>query len=249
MSSSVEEHYANLLAAHYSWMSGVPFVEKVAEQERVLAGVLPGSASGVALDLGCGPGYQSVALARLGYSMVIACDTSPALLRELKDNAAAWSAVRPVQADLRTLPGLVKAGTAAVIVCMGDTLTHLRSHLEVARLFADARAALAPGGVFVITYRDLTHELQGPARFIPVRSDEDRILTCFLEYESADTVLVHDLLHLRDRLNGGGWKMHASCYRKLRLAKHWVHDALLAAGFGNVTVGDTVGRMALVQAS
>ncbi len=248
MSSTVEEHYANLLAAHYSWMSGVPFLEKVAEQERVLTSVLP-PAGGVALDLGCGPGYQSIALARLGYSMVIACDTSSVLLRELKDNATAWPAVRPVQADLRALPTLVHAGTASAVVCMGDTLTHLRSHLEVARLFGDVKAALAPGGVFVITYRDLTSELQGAARFIPVRSDEDRILTCFLEYEEADTVLVHDLLHFRDRLNGGGWTMRASSYRKLRLAKQWVQDALLAAGFANVTVGDTVGRMVVVQAS
>lgn len=245
---SVEEHYANLLAAHYSWMSGMTFLEKVAEQERVLSGVLP-AANGVALDLGCGPGYQSVALARLGFGMVIACDTSPALLRELKDNAAAWPAVRPVQADMRALPGLVQTGTAAAIVCMGDTLTHLRSHLEVARLFADVKAALAPGGVFVLTYRDLTQELEGPARFIPVRSDDDRILTCFLEYENADTVLVHDLLHLRNRTNGGDWKLHASCYRKLRLSKQWVREALLAAGFERVEVGDTVGRMVLVRAS
>jgi SAM-dependent methyltransferase len=246
MSSTVEEHYANLLAAHYSWMSGVSFLEKVAEQERVLASVLP-AGGGVALDLGCGPGYQSVALARLGFAMVIACDTSPALLRELKDNAARWPAVRPVQADLRTLPTLVQTGSAAAIVCMGDTLTHLRSHMEVARLFADVKAALAPGGVFVITYRDLTHELEGPARFIPVRSDEGRILTCFLEYENADTVMVHDIVHLRERENGG-WKMQASCYRKLRLAKDWVRDAAVAAGFERVEVGETVGRMVLVQA-
>jgi len=46
------------------------------------------------------------------------------------------------------------------------------------------------------TYRDLTKELEGLDRFIPVRSD-DKIMTCFLEYESAESVAVHDLIYTR----------------------------------------------------
>jgi len=56
--------------------------------------------------------------------------------------------------------------------------------------------ALHSGGVFVSTYRDLTKELEGLDRFIPVRSD-DKIMTCFLEYESAESVAVHDLIYTR----------------------------------------------------
>jgi hypothetical protein len=36
--------------------------------------------------------------------------------------------------------------------------------------------------------------LIGEQRLIPVRNDETRILTCFLEYEP-EAVLVHDILH------------------------------------------------------
>jgi hypothetical protein len=80
---------------------------------------------------------------------------------------------------------------------MGDTLTHLASKADVRALFQDVFDALHSGGVFVITYRALTKELEGLDRFIPVRSDDSTIMTCFLEYESAESVVVHDPVYTR----------------------------------------------------
>jgi hypothetical protein len=98
-------------------------------------------------------------------------------------------------------------------------------------LFRQLSGALAKGGRFVMTYRDLSHELAGLDRFIPVRSDENRLLTCFLEYEP-ESVKVHDLLYDRDA--GGNWTFAKSWYPKLRLAPAWVADELGRAGFGTV---------------
>ena len=67
----------------------------------------------------------------------------------------------------------------------------------------------------------------GDARFIPVRSDERRILTCFLEYEE-DTVVVHDILHERA---GDAWETRVSSYRKLRLSPERVVASLETIGF------------------
>jgi len=122
--------------------------------------------------------------------------------------------VRVVEGDLRRFrehcPGPVDA-----ILCMGDTLTHLASPEDVERLLADVAAALAPSGVFVATFRNyFSTELVGPSRFLLVRSDETRILTCCLEYGTA-TVTVHDLLHERVE---GRWQLRVSGYVKLRLA-------------------------------
>jgi hypothetical protein len=87
--------------------------------------------------------------------------------------------------------------------------------------------ALAAGGVFVTTFRDYaSRQLQGRDRFIPVRSDERRILTCFLEYE-AETVNVYDLLHERVET---GWQLSVSSYPKLRLDPQWVAGRLEAEG-------------------
>jgi hypothetical protein len=65
---------------------------------------------------------------------------------------------------------------------MGDTLPHLES-LEAVELLLEAiAAALLPGGVFVTILRDYaSRQLEGVDRFLPVRQDERRILTCFRE--------------------------------------------------------------------
>jgi hypothetical protein len=109
---------------------------------------------------------------------------------------------------------------------MGDTLTHLDSKDSVERLFADVAACLRPGGRFVATFRDYTTLATGVSRFIPVRSDDARIQTCFLE-ESGDSVLVHDIVHER---HGDAWAMKVSAYPKLRLDPEWVARALANRG-------------------
>lgn len=218
------DHYDRLLARNYTWMLGGDLAALAAEQADLLrdAGV---AAGGLAVDLGCGPGNQSLALARLGFARVLAVDTSKVLLDELA--AAGEPAVRPVQADIRTvLPQVTAPGSVDVLVCMGDTLTHLPARADVPALLADAAVALADGGRLVLTYRDLTRPLTGTDRFLPVRTSEDRLLTCFLEYDG-DVVHVHDLLHTR---TGGTWTFQASSYPKLRLDAEWLGAECAAAG-------------------
>jgi SAM-dependent methyltransferase len=229
--SNVAKHYEQLLAEHYVWMFGVPFEQKVAEQksllEPVVSSIPPALQRGVAIDLGSGPGFQTIALAELGYAPVIAVDMSNELLTELRAHSGSY-AVETKQADLTEFTSIGLPQNAAVIVCMGDTLTHLPSKAAVQKLFGDVFAKLAPGGVFVLTYRDLTGELCGTDRFLSVQADETRIMTCFLEYKTEDSVVVHDLIHVRGE---GGWKLNKSSYEKLRLSSGWVSDTLRDAGF------------------
>lgn len=221
------DHYDRLLARNYTWMLGGDLAALAAGQAELLrdAGVTAPATGGLAVDLGCGPGNQSLALAGLGFARVLAVDTSAVLLDELA--AAGEPAIRPVRADLRTvLPQVTAPGEADVIVCMGDTLTHLPGKDDVTALLGDVAAALGAGGRLVITYRDLTRPLTGTDRFLLVRATGDRMLTCFLEY-GADTVQVHDLLHTR---TGGTWTLQASSYPKLRLDAAWLAAQCATAG-------------------
>ncbi|MFI6011430.1 class I SAM-dependent methyltransferase [Streptomyces sp. NPDC051243] len=233
-------HYDRFLAEHYTWMLGGDLDALAAVQRASLSawGVTAESAAGpaggaLAVDLGCGPGHASLALAGLGFDSVLAVDLSRPLLDELAAHAADLPGVRPVRADVRTaLRELVRPGSAAAVVCLGDTLTHLPTRGDVAALFADAAAALAPGGTAVFGYRDLTVPLTGTDRFLPVRATEDRIMTCFLEYPddyNDYTVVVHDLIHTRDRTDAD-WTLTAHSYRKLRLSHAWVLEQLRIAG-------------------
>lgn len=217
---TVRQHYADLLAPIYVWMAGgldAAFAAGAAD----VAPLLPGD--GVAVDLGAGFGMHALALARGGYD-VVAIDTSRQLLDVLRANSAGLS-VRAVEGDLLDFTRHV-ARDASLIVCLGDTLTHLASLAEVERLFGDAAASLRPGGRLVLTFRDYTRPAAGDARFIPVRSDADRIHTCFLE-ALPEHMLVHDIVHDRD---GDAWRMSVSSYRKLRLAPEAVDSALRQVG-------------------
>lgn len=242
--SDVTYHYDTLLAQHYSWMVGAPFEVKVAEQRELLGKLGVVARSGPAVDLGCGPGFQSIALARLGYSPVLAVDSCQSLLDELAAHAGAPTPIKTVCADMRELQQLIPRDSAAVVVCMGDTLTHLESRADVSRLLADAYHVLAPGGLLVLTFRDLSIELKGLERFIPVRSDGDRIMTCMLEYEPG-SVVVNDLIHLRA---GAGWTLHKSCYRKLRLSGEEVAREVAELGF-TLRSSEVVGRLHAIAAA
>ncbi|MFD0436462.1 class I SAM-dependent methyltransferase [Streptomyces chartreusis] len=234
------DHYDRFLAEHYTWMLGGDLDALAARQRAALAewGVTPRSAIGtaagsLAVDLGCGPGHASLALAALGFDSVLAVDLSRPLLGELAAHAARSPAVRAVRADVRgALRKLVRPGSAGAVVCLGDTLTHLPTRGDVAALFADVAAALAPEGTAVISYRDLTVPLTGTDRFLPVRATEDRIMTCFLEYPddyNDYTVVVHDLIHTRAD-SDADWTLTARSYRKLRLSHAWVLEQLRTAG-------------------
>lgn len=225
MTTPVSDHYERLLGPVYSWMVGdVEAATARADAELDAIG-LSSITAGTAVDLGAGFGMHSLPLARRGYK-VIAIDTYEPLLQELRSRAGSL-AVRTVNADLLAFRTYV-AQPADVILCMGDTLTHLSDAASVESLFAAVAAALVPGGLFVATFRDyVSTPLQGDGRFILVRGDENRILTCFLEY-SDNTVRVHDVLHERA---AGNWQLRLSSYPKLRLAPDWVVKVLASHGF------------------
>ncbi len=221
--ATVTDHYAQHLAPVYLWMAG-GFDEALARGERELEAVCEAPAGGrTAVDLGAGFGQHAIPLARRGWP-VVAIDSSPLLLDLLRGRAATLP-VRTVVDDLLAFPRHLDAAPG-LILCMGDTLTHLPEARDVERLLDQVAGALVDGGRFVASFRDYTTPLAGEARFIPVRSDADRVLTCFLEY-GPDHVTVHDLLHER---SGAGWRQRVSAYRKLRLAPAWVVAALQARG-------------------
>ena len=225
MNTPVSDHYERLLGPVYSWMSGdLDATTSHADQELTAIG-LPLTASGLAVDLGAGFGRHSLPLARRGYR-VLAVDGCEPLLQELKSRAGGLE-VRTVRGDLLDFRAHV-GETADVILCMGDTITHLPDMSSVESLFTAVAASLRPGGLFALTFRDYAStELQGDGRFIPVRADENRILTCFLEY-AGETVRVHDVLH--ERL-ADGWHVRVSSYPKLRLTAASVVRSLTSLGF------------------
>jgi hypothetical protein len=222
--TTVEDHYETHLAPVYLWMSG-GVDAALARGDAEITALLPHWPRGTtAVDLGAGFGMHAIPLARHGCS-VVALDTSARLLDELRRHAAGLP-VSAVRDDLLSFQRHVNSRVGLIMI-MGDTLTHLPDRSAVLTLVARAAESLCPDGRFIATFRDYTAPQSGAARFIPVRSDENRILTCFLEYGD-DQVEVHDLLHERQ---GSVWQLKVSSYRKLRLSPAWLAGALRDSGF------------------
>ncbi len=221
--TQAQEHYERMLARHYTWMFGVTFDNKIAEQCALLreAGI---GEPGTAVDLGCGSGFQTLALTQLGAVRVHAIDSCRALLDELKGRANGLP-ITHHESDLRRFDHCV-AAPVDTIVCMGDTLTHLERRDDVSALIDTIASALTPGGRCILSWRDLSAPPKGLDRFIPLRHDPDRIMTCFLE-DQGETVLVHDLVHV---LGPEGWRFERSAYPKLKLAPDWVRSQMTKAG-------------------
>jgi len=222
--ATVAEHYERVLSPVYSWMAGGVDAALAAGKAEIEALQLGLPAGAVAVDLGAGFGMHTIPLARAGVR-VIAVDSSSQLLGEL-GRLAGDLPIEVVHDDLLSFRAHLKEKVAAIF-CMGDTLTHLPEHTNVDFLVQEAAEALAPGGCFVLSFRDYSEALLDASRFIPVRSDERRILMCFLEYEE-DSVVVNDVLHERA---GDAWETRVSSYRKLRLSPGRVTGSLESFGF------------------
>lgn len=166
--------------------------------------------SGIAVDLGCGHGLQSISLAHLGFK-VRAVDFNQQLLKELKQRIGELP-VEWVEAHLLEYLYSISM-KPEVIVCMGDTLTHLSGIEQVEELIAVSTQKLEKGGKLVFSYRELTTELTNERRFVPVRNDDNRIHTCFLEYLPGYVKVFDVLLEKKN----GEWKQQVSWYPKLRI--------------------------------
>jgi len=115
------------------------------------AGLRPGA---TVLDLACGTGTYSRALAARGYD-VVGIDASPDMLsvaREKHLRCGSIASPRPVTAPLllcQRLENLDLYGTAQGAVCLTDSLNHLTEPARVRRFFRRLALFLEPGSPFI----------------------------------------------------------------------------------------------------
>ena len=206
---TAKEHYENHLGHFYSWMAG-DFQLKCNEFRNLLNenSILP-SSNKLAVDLGAGHGLQSIPLAELGFK-VLAIDFNQHLLNELEVNAKDLN-IRTINDDIRHARNF--RDRPELIVCCGDTLSHLNDKTEIKTLLSLISNSLGEKGKLILSFRDYSNKLTGTDRFIPVKCDENKILTCILDYDD-EFVSVTDLLH--EKVNNE-WQQKISSYKKIRL--------------------------------
>ena len=237
---TAKEHYDNRLGNLYSWMADDFEPKRKSFQKFLVENGLEPNDAKVAIDLGAGHGIQSVALRNLGYR-VIAMDFNKQLLAELQTNAGE-SGIQIIEDDIRTIKKYAEL-QPDLILCCGDTITHLESRAEVKTFINDCANSLNDNGKLVLSFRDYSIELAGVDRFVPVKSDGERILTCFLEYE-VDRVKVTDLLYEK---TGSGWVQKVSSYSKVRIKVDEVVD-MVSQNRMRIVFNENVERMQTIIA-
>jgi 2-polyprenyl-3-methyl-5-hydroxy-6-metoxy-1,4-benzoquinol methylase len=221
---NTKQHYEDHLHSYYTWIYG-GYENKVEENRAFFneMNIKPESTK-IALDLGAGSGFQSIPLAELGFE-VKAVDFSKKLLDELN--------FKKKNLDIGTIEGdilnfsIYTGFNPELIICMGDTLTHLQNLQSVEELVMNCRKILNKDGRIIFTFRDLTYELKDEKRFIPVRSDENRIFTCFLE-NFQDHLKVFDMVNEKEN---GKWSQKISFYIKIKISEDNIKKIFSKSGF------------------
>lgn len=219
---TVKEHYENHLGHFYSWMIG----DFQTKSDDFLSFFKVNSIQPVsnknAIDLGAGNGLQSIPLAKLGFK-VLAVDFNQQLLDELKINAQNLD-IQTLLCDIKKIESL--ADKPELILCCGDTLSHLDNKSEVRSFISSIVKSLSKNGKLILSFRDYSIVLTGMDRFIPVKSDDNKILTCILDYDE-EFVHVTDLLHEKIY---DSWQQKVSTYKKVRLSAIEIVGYLESAG-------------------
>jgi len=238
---TVKEHYDNHLGHFYSWMSGDFYVNKNKFKSFCFDNQIFPFDNGTAIDLGAGNGIQSIALAELGFK-VKAIDFNSQLINELKSRIKE-NPVEVIIDDIRLIDRY-SIHKPELIVCCGDTISHLENLLEIDKLIGDTFSALVPRGRFILSFRDYSMELKDTQRFIPVKSDETRILICFLEYFT-DKLIVTDILYEN---KNGKWEQKLSSYFKIRVTSELILKIIKSKGF-NIEYNDAEKGMTSIIAT
>jgi SAM-dependent methyltransferase len=100
------------------------------------------------LDLGCGTGSMTLALARRGYDMT-GVDLSPEMLAVAREREAKEKLTHPCLWLCQDMCDFELYGTVDACVCCLDTLNHLTETGELSACFDLVHNYLIPDGVFV----------------------------------------------------------------------------------------------------
>ena len=201
------------------------------------------------LDLACGTGSMTLALADRGYDM-IGIDGSAEMVSEAYNRASGRSGILWLQQDMRTFE---LYGTVGAVTCCLDSLNYLLSPEDLAKTFAAVHNYLDPGGLFLFdmntpykfenTYGNNAYVLEDELVWDAGTEDEERAAV-FCGWQNTyhpDTRLCDFDLSLFEEMPDGSYRRSDEHQEERCYTQAEIENALKAAGLELIGVWSDFG--------
>jgi glycine/sarcosine N-methyltransferase len=133
------------------------------------------------LDISCGTGHHAVMFKEIGLR-IDAMDLSEAMLAKARENAASEHlSIAFKKGDFRRI-GETFPDTYDAIVCLGNSLPHMKGDDEVSRVLQEVVAHLVPSGLFVVEIRNYDFLMTQRPRFFPLSVRDNAGFIYALDY-------------------------------------------------------------------
>jgi SAM-dependent methyltransferase len=208
---------------------------QAAALENIIQGFWPGEVRTI-LDVACGIGTQSLALASLGYSLTASDLSSGAIKRARREAQTRGLHIDFSVADMRQAYDHHQKQFDLVIAC-DNAVPHLLTDDELLKAFRQFYQCVSPGGGCLISVRDYDQEERAGLQVKPygVRVEDGIKYLVFQVWEFEGMIYELSMYFVEDR---GG----ANCRTRVMRTKYYAvgTDKLIAlmreAGFSQVQV-------------
>ncbi|HSB65051.1 MAG TPA: class I SAM-dependent methyltransferase [Anaerolineales bacterium] len=195
------------------------------------------------LDAATGTGMHAIALAQCGFTTAGA-DLSQGMVERAYANArSAEVQVRFEQAGFGNLSQTFGGASFDGLLCLGNSLPHLLSNIEITAALVDFAVCLKPGGLLLLQNRNFDAIMARRERWMEPQShtegDSQWIFQRFYDFDP-DGLITFNMVTLK-RIGQGSWNQSISTSRLRPLIIDELLAGLQAAGFGDIT---TYGSMA-----
>ena len=148
------------------------------------------------LDISCGTGHHAVIFKEMGLK-VDAMDLSGPMLAKARENATSKHlSITFKQGDFRKI-GEAYLDSYDAIVCLGNSLPHVKGDDEVGRVLQEVVAHLVPLGLFVVEIRNYDFLMAQRPRFFPLSVRDDAGFIYVLDYHPDE--IIFNILYLNTK--------------------------------------------------
>jgi glycine/sarcosine N-methyltransferase len=189
------------------------------------------------LDAGCGTGMHAIALAQCGFSTAGA-DLSGGMIERARVNATSAKVKVPFEvAGFGSLAHVYGTGNFDALLCLGNSLPHLLSVIELSKALADFAACLRPGGLLLLQSHNFDRVVAQNDRWMEPQAysagDTQWLFLRFYDFDP-DGLITFNMVTLK-QVGTGSWSQAIAVSRLRPLLESDLNSSLEANSFSHIT--------------